>query len=533
MPHILGMGEHLLRALDEAVATGVGGDQARAVVAAVVRTAAITAPADLWLIKYVLPAARANPDACDPKELEADLELLEARGYLYRFDGDWLTVDTERARRVVAELTPPPAGLAAGVSVVWGRLFRGSSLSPAEVAALESVVSSGPPARRAMDQGDVARRPELGWTATIDEVELGWRVLPIVLGLRQASLSGALGDAKRVRPPGDTSLVQAAAAHLRAAGYLVADDPWEASRIGRRVFGRGPGPFGIIEAYHPYMDRLGEIRREGGANVWVNRSANVAASQAANRREFERANDSLDRFCEDTGFGITTFIEHAMGRAEGIRQRWTRSGDEVGITYVGADLEDAAVDAAAMERQRGRLPAKVRLYRGCDIGRPDTLLRKLQSEGVPTEGAVMMVGNGFHEVRGVDDPGMVEVFRAYHDAGILLVFTEASALSGQDLLRTAWNTYHAGFRYVHAKSGQGLRPADAAPGAPGRRRMPSSWQACAEAAGYVRPERWCTRSRTIYPTTPADRPNPSISVTHFCVPGPLASRLGVATTRPG
>jgi hypothetical protein len=528
VPHILGMGDQVLRALDQAASQGVGSAPARAVVATVVRTAAITAPSDLWLLKYVIPSFSADPASVDPKEREADMQLLEVRGYVERVPdepGGWRIVDTARARRVLAELTPPPKGLAAGVSIVWARLFRGSPLSTAERAALRTVIDGGPGPARSLDQSDVAGRPELGWTATLEEIELGWRVLPMVLGLRLAGLTQTLADGKRAQPPGDSGLVEAAADHLFAAGLLRSGQPWEATRVGRRVFERGPGPFGIIEAYHAYMDRLGDILTDGGASVWVNRSANVAASQVANRREFGRANDLLDKFCSETGFVIETFIEHAMGRAEGIRQRWGRSGDDAGITYVGADLEDAAVEAAALERHAGRLPPGVHLFRGCDIGRPESLLSKLRSEGISTQGAVMMVGNGFHEVRGVDDGGMVDVFRGYHDAGIVLVFTEASALSGEDLLRTAWNTYHAGFRYVHAKSGQGLRPADAVPGAPGRRRLPSSWQTCAEAAGYVREERWCGRSRTIYPTTPSDRPNPSISVTHFCVPRPLHERL--------
>ena len=63
--------------------------------------------------------------------------------------------------------------------------------------------------------------------------------------------------------------------------------------------------------------------------------------------------------------------------------------------------------------------------------------------------AVLMVGTGFHEVRGQSDDGMVAVFAEYARAGLLLMFTEESALSVDDLIETAWNTYHAGFKYVH------------------------------------------------------------------------------------
>ena len=139
----------------------------------------------------------------------------------------------------------------------------------------------------------------------------------------------------------------------------------------------------------------------------------------------------------------------------------------------------------------------------------------------------MLVGNGFHEVRNQTDERMVEVFRGYHDAGFVLLFTEESALSTDDLLKTAWNTYHAGFRYVHSKSGQGLRPA--VPGPPPRfgKPLPASWSECATRAGYVLAEAYCRRGRTIYPYAMPGRPNPSISVNHFVVPGPLAARLGI------
>ncbi len=53
----------------------------------------------------------------------------------------------------------------------------------------------------------------------------------------------------------------------------------------------------------------------------------------------------------------------------------------------------------------------------------------------------MIVGNGFHEVRGQSDSRMVEIFRAYEDASFLLLFTEESARAVDDLLQTGWNTY--------------------------------------------------------------------------------------------
>ncbi len=164
---------------------------------------------------------------------------------------------------------------------------------------------------------------------------------------------------------------------------------------------------------------------------------------------------------------------------------------------------------------------------GADIGDPSALIEFLHARNLPSEGAVMLVGNGFHEVRNQSDERMVEVFRAYHDAGFLLLFTEESALSTEDLLKTAWNTYHAGFRYVHTKSGQGLRPALKGPQPRFGKALPASWNECASKAGYVRLEPYCYRGRTIYPYAMKGRPNPAVSVSHFVIPRPLAESLGL------
>jgi hypothetical protein len=77
-----------------------------------------------------------------------------------------------------------------------------------------------------------------------------------------------------------------------------------------------------------------------------------------------------------------------------------------------------------------------------------------------------------------------------------------------DLVETAWNTYHAGFRYVHERSGHGLRGATARPPLPLEGARPASWTECAERAGYVRLERYCRRGRTVYPYPPPGGHNP-------------------------
>lgn len=62
----------------------------------------------------------------------------------------------------------------------------------------------------------------------------------------------------------------------------------------------------------------------------------------------------------------------------------------------------------------------------------------------------------------------------------MIVFTEESVLGDQDLRATGWNTYHAGFRYVHELSGQGLRPVYGTDKS-GRH----SWKICASLGGYA------------------------------------------------
>jgi hypothetical protein len=294
------------------------------------------------------------------------------------------------------------------------------------------------------------------------------------------------------------------------------------NELGARVFERGPGAFGIIAAYHPYVNHLEELLRSHKIGARVHRAENVAASQDANRKTFEIANDKLDLFCKQYRYQYRVFIEHAAGRGEAIRQRYVRDGEQQG-KYFGADLEDAAIDQAIGLQEQGILPASLQFIRSADIGEPDRVIRFLAQQGLAGDPTVMMVGNGFHEIRNQTNEKMVEVFRGYAHAGFVLIFTEESALDDEALLDTAWNTYHAGFRYVHEMSGQGLRPP--AEGEHGTQRW--SWRKCGELAGYVFLDEFSYRSRTIYPYRRPMHKNPSISVTYFCIPKQVALGLGL------
>lgn len=548
VPHILAMGPRTLHALDLVVAVarrhGIDVDAAAKVVRGCVLTAAITAPPDLWLLRYVLgtlaqlgltnrlldgealDAATTDVERegrrvpANRRELLADLGFVLSRGLLEQDDaGRFVRPKDAHAQGALGAFTAPPSW-PADLSRLWARAFAGISLEAPEHKELIALGRSCPA---------LADTGPRSWLPTGDEIEAGAHLLPVVLGLRAAGkhtlLASGVELVARSLAPADPSVGEAALAIMVATGVAVMDGEAAApTATGRRVGEKGAGPMGIIEAYHPYLARLDSILIDGRGGSWVTRGANIAASQDANRESFTRGNDAIDAFCQDTGFKLHVFIEHAIGRGEATRQRYSRPGGRE-LRYFGADLEDAAIDACLEEQRAGRLPAGMVFVRDADIGEPARLLDAIRAAGADPHGAVMVVGNGFHEVRGQTDERMVEVLRGYADAGVLLSFTEESALSVDDLLATAWNTYHAGFRYVHEKSGQGLRPAEPPP--PSRFPLAKSWHECTLLAGYLRLERYSSRSRTVYPTAPHHGHNPSISANHFCVPRAIAERLGL------
>jgi hypothetical protein len=561
VPHLLGMGPRVLEATERLCAVrgelsadeAAGLERAASVVRQVVHTAAITAPPDLWLLRHVLSffaelgllqrlvdGEAIYPEACTvvfggearvlhAAELDKDLQFLLARGLVEQYDDAYRVAGHPRVRALFAELAPLPAHWPASFTALFREALGGTELGADELAVLNGLCQT------------VRARSEVAqthWIPDRDELELGYRLVPVVLALRAADRTASLVEGAQLWAhelcPAHPEVGLGALDVLRCAGWVSAStsvrsrlrEAHGVTALGARGFAKGPGPFGIIETYHPYMAHGRDILLEGPQKVWVARGENVGASQDANRATFEQANDALDAFCQGTGFRYEVFIEHAIGRGEATRQRFARSGEA--LAYVGADLEDASIDAAVEEQKRGRLPANMRFVRNADIGKPAVLIAALVEAGLDPRGAVMLVGNGFHEVRGQSDDSMVEVFRGYHEAGIVLLFTEESALSVDDLRATAWNTYHAGFRYVHDKSGQGLRPAEPS-GRPTRvgRPLLAAWSECARRAGYVRAARYCGRTRTIYPTTLRRGLNPAISVNHFVVPAPLAAQLGL------
>jgi len=436
VPHILAMGPRVLRALDLVVGVarrhGIDVDNAAKVVRGCVLTAAITAPPDLWLLRYVLGTLSSlgltrrlldgeaidtaatdlerdgRRQAANRRELLADLGFVLSRGLLEQDqEGRFLRPRDAHAQGALGAFTAPPSW-PPDVSRLWARAFAGVTLEAPERKALIALGRSCP---TPVDTG------VRGWVPTGDEIEAGAHLLPTVLGLRAAGKHTLLASGIELLPrslaPADAEVGEAALAILVATGAAVQNGEGATpTATGRRIGDKGAGPMGIIEAYHPYMARLDTILVDGRGGSWVTRGANIAASQDANRESFTRANDALDAFRADTGFALHVFIEHAIGRGEATRQRYGRPGGRE-LRYFGADLEDAAVDACLEEQRAGRLPAGMVFVRNADIGEPARLLEAIRAAGADPNGAVMIVGNGFHEVRGQTDERMVEVLRGY------------------------------------------------------------------------------------------------------------------------
>lgn len=536
VPHLFRNGLHLLCSLSlPPVANRVASAD---VLRHLVLNAAVCAPPDLWLLRHVLAAqarvgtltfllgggavvleAFAEAHSLDDGELAADLDLLHGRGYLDRVvrngQGGAFVLSrnpTARSMFVYAVERMRTGAAAQG----WVPPLSRALLGTAEPEGIEL-------ARGFLELPNELRAgvsEMIDWVAGPLEVEIGYRLVPLVLALHEVGIAPLLAAEGMSLAEAAQNATAEVAELLTLAGLI---DDGRTTPLAARVFGRGAGPFGIIHSYYPFVEGRERILRPGseGASARsprVVRSENVHFSQEANRKTFHMAHDALDAYCSRYGFHISVFIEHAFGLGEATRQRWHRDqalGRAENISYVGVDLEDTPIQRARAAQQAGALPPELLLVSGVDIGQPSTLLDALKKAGLPSNGAVMMVGNGFHEVRNQTDARMVEVFRAYAEAGIILIFTEETALSSDDLRATGWNTYHAGFRYVHALSGQGLRPAITLPG------MPRSWRACAEQGGYVVLDEFSRTTRGIYP---CERPhNPPISVTYFAVPIPNVS----------
>lgn len=491
----------------------------------IVYTAAITAPTDLWILRQLLsthhkvgtlqlildgrtiiPEDYGPQNGFDAARLESDLKFLHVRGYLNKGFGDFSAPLLQEITDVLEHVTPlDPEFNINFVPLIIDWLLEKPG---AQKELLKRWLKI-----------DMSHQPTSSWIASTLHIELGYRVLPLVLALRVLDLTPKLRENTNFTELVPRSMPEMTAIFTRAG--LIQDGL--VTKLGARVFERGPGPFGIIHAYHNYLINLEALLKgDSDVSAWVRRVANVAASQDANRKTFEMANDRLDKFCEDYSFRYRVFIEHAVGQGEAIRQRFERDGEDR-IMYFGADLEPKAIETAKDQQKEGMLPSNLEFICPADIGEPSKVVDYLTSIELNDEPTILMVGNGFHEIRNQTNEKMIEVFRQYQEAGYIAIFTEESALNDEALLNTAWNTYHSGFRYVHELSGQGLRPARGT----GQRSDRWSWRRCASLGGYLILDEYSFGTRTIFPYPRPASKNPSISETLFCIPYKLGLELGI------
>ena len=205
VPHILDDGPAVIAAVDVVVAAaarvdaGISLEAAARVVRQVALTASITAPPDLWLLRHVLTAfarlglsARLAADEVVrpsslapalPHEVQLDLGFLLSRGLLCGAPGGLRIADHAAARAVFA-WTPPavPSSLPSSIAAAWARLFRGSNNDDVRAGLGELLNPPLPDSTKA--PGFFAPSPR--------EIEVGFRLVPIVLGLRAADKHHAL-----------------------------------------------------------------------------------------------------------------------------------------------------------------------------------------------------------------------------------------------------------------------------------------------------------------------------------------------------
>ncbi len=236
------------------------------VVRTVLNTTAITAPPDLWLLRQVLATLKAagiiepllngspvDPSqdsyGLDPRELTVDLSFLMSRGYLVSSQAGITLSSHSSAEEAFKSICPVPHG---SLTHHWSTLFEGQPC-PGE---LTDALSSLPTA-------PIESERRSHWMANWSEIETGFRLVPIILGLQRAGWTKewvARGDL----PPKCAARLDNEAGRqvghiLAQSGITQSADSHQLTQIGRRVLERGPGPFGIIEAYHPYMLQLHQI----------------------------------------------------------------------------------------------------------------------------------------------------------------------------------------------------------------------------------------------------------------------------------
>lgn len=480
-----------------------------------VYSAAVTAPPNLWLARHILSTHKklgivdhllsgkelivedfSRKNGLDPQQLFFDLEFLHQLGYIAQtpcgYTRHFPHSSHYEAHHVLEDLSVLPDFAQKDMVKSLIDAFDASAVDPRILQWLNFTS----PCQEVKT-----------WVADTHHMEIAYRIVPVVLALKSSKkINGLKTGAEGVLKTLPFDLQKAILRLLESAGFI---SDGKLTELGARAFERGPGVYGIIEAYYPYLNHHEKLLKNSGERPHVERGRNIVASQAANTKSFEDA-VALVKKAGAHKFKFVT--EHACGMANGLKT-WIKNIGVEGFRFLAADYEYKSVQAAQAEVTKKRLPPETFVGQA-DISKPEQFIEHLRSQGYDpdTDRAVMIVGNGFHEVRGDNDTHIMTILETYRKMNISIVFSEESALSSEQILRAAWSTYHACFLWCHNTSGQRIR----APWAYADSMPRLSWKEVFEAAGYRIISTKGTR-RTIPCDLPPER-NPNISVTFFCVP---------------
>jgi len=221
----------------------------------IVNTAGITAPCDLWLLRQIISSytelglndvlssrhwkeinAVAQEYKLNLEQFQIDLNFFHSRGLIHLNEGRLKCSDLPQAQDIMQSRTallPDTKGDWVGGTAA---VLSGKSVSENDLKSCQVFYSL-----------DCSVSEKLGWVPSFYEIEVGYRLVPLVLALRSLDLTLKLQHKVQIRklcPPITEEMLHL----LRFAGMLEFDD--QVSLLGERVFTRGPGPFGIIHAYH-------------------------------------------------------------------------------------------------------------------------------------------------------------------------------------------------------------------------------------------------------------------------------------------